>query len=234
MPSKRSGCAISGPIVIMIAIFASLLAAGLFLGSPYLQGRPAFPRGTFPLLVEGNQIMVEMDPDGEVFLLGDQPLVVPDTGTGGPVVGQLVTSTPNVLPTSGPPASVTPVTPVIVPTAPPPTLTPRPQTGCVIFTNHTVQSGETLFSISRQYVTSIPLMARHGISSTSLTPGAVIAVPVGDPACCTNGWRPYVVESGDTWFGIAQQCGITVDSLLGGNGLSAGATLYMTSVICIP
>jgi len=215
----------------MIAIFATLLAAGLFLGIPYLQGRPAFPRGTFPLLVEGNQIMVEMDPNGEVFLLGDAPLVDAGAGTGGPVVGQLVTSTPAIIATTAPP---TPVTPVIVPTAAPPTATPQPQASCVIFTSHTVQAGETLFSISRQYVTSIPLMARHGISSTSLTPGAVISVPVGNPACCTNGWRPYVVESGDTWFGIAQQCGITVDSLLGGNGLSAGATLYMTSVICIP
>ncbi|HOU41889.1 MAG TPA: LysM peptidoglycan-binding domain-containing protein [Promineifilum sp.] len=230
MPPKRSGT-VSRPIVIMIAIFATLLAAGLFLGIPYLQGRPAFPRGTFPLLVEGNQIMVEMDPNGEVFLLGDAPLVDAGAGTGGPVVGQLVTSTPAIIATTAPP---TPVTPVIVPTAAPPTATPQPQASCVIFTSHTVQAGETLFSISRQYVTSIPLMARHGISSTSLTPGAVISVPVGNPACCTNGWRPYVVESGDTWFGIAQQCGITVDSLLGGNGLSAGATLYMTSVICIP
>lgn len=230
MPPKRSGCAVSRPIMIMITIFASLLAAGLFLGIPYLQGRPAFPRGTFPVLVEGNQIKVEMDPNGEVFLLGDEPLPQLGVGTGGPVTGQLVTSTPAIVATVALPP---PATPVIVPTTSP-TLTPQPQPSCVIFTNHTVQSGETLFSISRQYVTSIALMARHGISSTSLTPGAVIAVPVGNPACCTNGWRPYVVESGDTWFGIAQQCGITVDSLLQSNGVGAGATLYMTSVICIP
>ena len=234
MPAKRSGCgAIATPVLILIAIFASLLAAGLFLGIPYLQGKPAFPRGTFPLLVEGNQIMVEMDPDGEVYLIR-LPGELPPTGTGGPISGSLVTSTPNILPTSAPPPPVTLTLPPILPTAAPATATARPQLGCVAFTSHTVQAGETLFSISRQYVTSIALMARHGISSTSLTPGAVLRVPVGDPACCSGGWRPYVVESGDTWFGIAQQCGIPVDTLLQGNGVGAGATLYMTSVICIP
>lgn len=230
MQQRRSGSAINRPVLILITIFATLLAAGLFLGIPYLQGRPQFASGKFPLLVEGNQITLDMDPDQEVYLVplpGEQP-----PGLGGEVVGQLATSTPAVLPTSPPP--VTPTLPPVLPTAPPPTATPRPQSGCIIFTNHTVQAGETLFSISRRYVTSIPLMARHGISSTSLTPGAVIRVPVGDPACCTGGWRPYVVEDGDTWFGIARQCGITVDALLQGNGVGAGSMLYMTSVICVP
>ena len=70
MPTKRSGCAVSWPVLIIITIFASLLAAGLFLGIPYLQGRPEFPRGKFQRVVEGNQIMVEMDPDQEVYLIG--------------------------------------------------------------------------------------------------------------------------------------------------------------------
>ena len=232
MPAKRSGC-ISWPVLIIITISASLLAAGLFLGIPYLQGRPEFPRGKFPLVVEGNQIMVEMDPDQEVYLIGLPGEV--DTGIGGQVIGQVATATPAILPTAGPPVPTN--TPAILPTAAPPpaaTATARPQTGCVTFTNHTVQAGQTLFSISRQYVTSIPLMARHGISSTSLTPGAVLSVPVGDPSCCTGGWRPYVVESGETWFGIAQQCGITLDTLLQGNGANSSTPLFMTQVICVP
>ncbi len=106
--------------------------------------------------------------------------------------------------------------------------------GCVTFTGYTVQAGDTLYSISHKFVTSIPLMARHGISSTSLTPGAALSVPVGDPACCSGGWRPYVVEEGETWFSIAQSCGITTDALYQGNGVGAGAPLYMASVICVP
>ena len=230
MPAKRSGCVVSWPVLIIITIFASLLAAGLFLGIPYLQGRPEFPRGKFPLVVEGNSIMVEMDPDQEVYLIGLPGEV--DLGTGGQIVPLLATSTPAILPTSPPPVPAT--LPPVVPTAPPPTATARPQAGCVTFVNHTVQAGQTLFSISRQYVTSIALMARHGISSTSLTPGAVLRVPVGDPSCCTGGWRPYVVESGESWFGIAQQCGITLDTLLQGNGANSSTMLYVTQVICVP
>jgi LysM repeat protein len=229
MPAKRSGCAVSWPVLIIITIFASLLAAGLFLGIPYLQGRPAFPRGTFERVIEGNPIRVEMDPDQEVYLIGLPGEI--DTGTGGQIISQLPTATPAIVPTWTP---VLPTLQPVVPTTLPPTATAPPQTGCVTFVSHTVQSGQTLFSISRQYVTSIALMARHGISSTSLTPGAVLSVPVGDPACCSGGWRPYVVESGETWFGIAQTCGITLDTLLQGNGANSSTPLFMTQVICVP
>ena len=97
MPTKRSGCAISWPVLIIITIFASLLAAGLFLGIPYLQGRPEFPRGKFQRVVEGNQIMVEMDPDQEVYLIGLPGEV--DSGIGGQIIGQLPTATPAIIPT---------------------------------------------------------------------------------------------------------------------------------------
>lgn len=227
MPTRRSGCAVSLPILIIIFVAATLLAAGIFLGIPYLQNRPDFPRGTFPIFVEGNQILVEMDPDREVMIFGGGA----GPGTGGQVVGQLVTSTPVVLPTTGP--TLPPPPTATIPLAP--TFTPRPaSTGCVIFTDYAVQAGDTLFSISNKFVTSIPLMARHGISSTSLSPGAVIRVPVGDPSCCTGGWRPYVVSEGETWFSIANKCGVTVDTLQSGNGVGAGAMLYMASVICVP
>jgi len=233
MQRKGSGCAVSLPILIITVVAAALLAAGLFLGIPYLRNRPQFPRGTFEFYVEGNLIRVEMDPNQEVTLL--QPFINPnEPGTGGQASIQVATATPGILlPTPGTPA---PTLPPVVPTVPNilPSLTPRPATACIIFTDYAVQSGDTLFSISRKFVTSIPLMARHGISSTSLTPGAIIRVPVGDPACCANGWRPYVVMEGDTWFSIAQRCGITIDALYGGNGVGPGAMLYMASVICVP
>lgn len=232
MASNKSGCGARLPQFLIIIIVATLLAMGLFLAIPYLEGRPEFPRGTYDLFIEGNLIRVSMDPEQEVYLvpLGGSA----DLGTGGQSLVQVATGTPAVLPTIPATATVQPL-----PTAGPPiaataTITPIPQSGCIIFTNYTVQAGDTLYSISRKFVTSIPLMARHGISSTSLVPGAIIRVPVGDPSCCTGGWRPYVVEDGDTWFGIATQCGITTDALLQGNGLSSGASLYMASVICIP
>lgn len=226
MPSNRSGCATRLPQFLIIIIVASLLAAGLFLAIPFLQGRPEFPRGTSLQFIEGNLITVAMDPEQEVYLV---PLEGIGSGTGGQLQTTLPTATPAILPTVGATATTQPL-----PTAPPPTVTPIPRTGCVIFTDYAVQAGDTLYSISRKFVTSITLMARHGISSTSLVPGAVIRVPVGDPSCCTGGWRPYVVEEGDTWFGIATTCGVSTETLLQGNGLTSGATLYLASVICVP
>lgn len=228
MASNRSGCASRLPQLIIIIIVATLLAAGIFLAIPYIQGRPEYPRGTYELIVEGNLIRVSMDPQSEVFLI---PIGGLAPGTGGQSLVQVATGTPVILPTGLPTATTQ-----TLPTSPPPqsTATPRPQSSCVIFTDYSVQAGDTLFSISHKFVTSIPLMARHGISSTNLVPGAVIRVPVGDPSCCTGGWRPYVVEEGESWFGIAQSCGITVDALLQGNGLSPGSPLYMASVICVP
>ena len=55
MTTKRSG-AINWPILILIAIVAGLAAVGLFLGIPYLQGRPDFARGTFPVWVDAAQL----------------------------------------------------------------------------------------------------------------------------------------------------------------------------------
>lgn len=199
---------------------AGLLALGIPLAI-YAKSRPMLPRGVQEWFVEGYQVKVAMDPGQEVVLWP------PDSGTGGqPSLSSLATSTPAILPTA-PPA--TPLPPQ--PTA---TFTPIPQASCILFTNYQVQAGDTLYSISRRFVTSITLMARHGISSTSLVPGAVIPVPVGDPACCGGGWRPYVVEEGDTWSGIAANSGITTDLLLQNNGRAPGETLYLASVVCTP
>ncbi len=227
MSSSNSGCA-RLPQVLIILIVATLFAAGLFLAIPYLRGRPQLPRGTYILNVEGRNIRVVMDPEQEVFLI---PLAnTSPAGTGGESVAAVASATSAVLPTAGPPATTVPT----LPTAPPPTATTRPRASCVIFSDYQVAAGDTLYSISRKFVTSVALMARHGISSVSLTPGNVIRVPVGDPACCTGGWRPYVVLEADTWFNLARTNGVTVEQLQQASGLGAGATLYMTDVICIP
>lgn len=222
--SNRSGCGLRLPQLLIILLVPTLLAVGAFLLVSLLWGRPDLPRGTYELIVDGSLMRVVMDPERQLYLIP-----VGGGATGGQTVAQIASPTPNVLPSAPPPAPTQ-----IVPTAPPPTATPRPRRDCIIFSAYRVQAGDTLYSISRKFVTSIPLMARYGISSTSLVPGNELSVPVGDPSCCQSGWRPYVVAEGESWFGIAQQCGITTDALLAGNGLSAGAPLYMASVICVP
>ncbi len=228
--STGSGCWNRLPQLIIVIIVASLLAVGIFLAIPYLQGRPQFPEGTFPLVVEGNEVLVALDPEREVAFAQTSTPGAP--GTGGQNVVQIATNTPVILPSPQPTGTIQ-VLPTPGPATPIP-LTPTPRPSCVTFINYQVQQGDTLFSISRRHVTSIALMASKGISSSSLVPGRVISLPVGDPSCCQGGWKPYVVEEGDTWFGIARSCGITVDALLQGNRLPAGSTLYMASVICVP
>lgn len=227
MTSSNKGCA-RLPQVLIILIVATLFAAGLFLAIPYLRGRPQLPRGTYNLNVEGRNIRVVMDPEQEVYLL---PIGgASATGTGGESLVAVPTATQAVLPSA---VATTLPTP-LPPTAPIPTATTPARGACVIFSDYRVASGDTLYSISRRFVTSVALMARHGISSVSLTPGNVIRVPVGDPACCNGGWRPYVVLEADTWFNLARTNGVTVEQLQQASGLGTGATLYMTDVICIP
>lgn len=219
---QPSGCKSRLPQLTMVILAAILLALGGLL-VVYAQARPKLPRGSSDVLVEGRQVRIAMDPQQEVYL------VPVEQGTGGQQFSQIPTGTPAILPTAPPAVTIQPL-----PTAPPPTVTPIPQASCIIFTDYTVQAGDTLYSISRRFVTSITLMARHGISSTSLIPGHVIRIPVGDPSCCSGGWRPYVVEEGDTWSGVAAFSGITTDTLLQSNGRSSGAILYLASVICTP
>lgn len=223
MTSSPAGCSSRLPQILIVIVAAVLFALAISSWG-WLSARPELPNGTKDVLVEGNQVRVVMDPRQEVSLL------TPEPGLGSqPAVSSLATSTPAILPTSAP---ATPLPPL--PTAPPPGNTPIPQAACILFTSYQVQAGDTLFSISRRFVTSITLMARHGISSTSLVPGAIIEVPVGDPSCCSGGWRPYVVEDGETWSNIAFNSGVTTEVLMQTNGRAPGEMLYLASVICTP
>jgi len=108
---------------------------------------------------------------------------------------------------------------------------------------HIVMPGETLFTIANHYGTTVPLvMLANGLSDYTIYvyqrlvippegwtggwwgwPG----VPPGGPA---GSWNTYVVQRGDTLYGIARRFGVTVAQLMAANGLSnsniqAGMTL---------
>lgn len=220
MPSKQSGCRSQLAPITLIIVVAIILAIGLLLAIPYLSARPEFGPGVTPVYPEGTEVLTKPDPDGQ-FILTGQNTATPTGGQGGLILN---TSTPIVLPTEAPPH--TPLAP---------TATPIPATAVnsIIFVDYVVQPGDTLYSISRKFVTSIELMARYGISSANIIAGNVIRVPVGNPAYCASGWQPYPVTEGQTWFSIAMKCGVTVDYLLSGNG-GPGTPLYAASIICIP
>lgn len=230
MPRDREGFTSLLPQIVFVVLLAIVLTLGLFLAIPYLQGRPEFPIGTYSLIADGATIVVATDPEQEVFLIPLGGGIAPE-GSGGQGVAQIAT-TPIIIPSSTPNILPSP-TPNILPSAVPATPIP-PGNSCIAFTNYTVQPGDTLFSISMRYVTSIDMMARFGISSTNIVPGNVIRLPVGDPNCCPAGWKPYAVTQGESAFSIAQQCGTTIQELQRVNGLDANFSIYAASVICVP
>ncbi len=117
---------------------------------------------------------------------------------------------------------------------PEPEPTPLPSPDEVIFTNYTVQPGDTLYSISRNRIdTNIALMARYGISARDIVAGRVIRLPIGNPAYCSAG-RPYAVHEGDTLFSLSRRFNVGVDQLRQMNNLDENATIYVARILCVP
>jgi LysM repeat protein len=212
-------------IVLLMMVLAIVLAIGLLLVGRIVMDRPdsaaeaALPEGvtTYPISVEGQDVLIFVDPN-------QRPIIVVPTAVPVPVVVEQSQPETAVDTTSAEPAADTAV-----------------QSGAtggvpadhVTFILYTVQPGDTLFRIAQNHITSIPLMAKHGISSVNIVPGNQFNLPVGDAAACP-GAQPYVVLAGDTAFGISSYYGITLEQLQAMNNLDANYSLYETQVICVP
>lgn len=202
-------------IVTVAAVIGLALAAAYF----YIRQRPDLPPGTFEFTVDGQPVRVEADPNRLVTFPDES------VGQGGQEVQPAPTNT------SIPVATATPI-----PTAVPlPTATPVPPTKTlqVIFEPYQVGPGDTLYGITRKRNTTIPLMARYGISAAKLIPGMTIQLPVANPAFCASG-RPYVVQEGDTLSRIGRRFNTTVNTLIELNNFQSGYRLDLTQVICVP
>lgn len=90
---------------------------------------------------------------------------------------------------------------------------------------HSLEKGETLYSISRKYKVSYEaLAAANGITDpTKLRIGTVLIIP-----------SVHVVAKGETLFGLSRQYGVTVDDLLAANKLSAGYVLKIGDTLIVP
>jgi N-acetylmuramoyl-L-alanine amidase len=117
---------------------------------------------------------------------------------------------------------------------------------------HTVQPGETLWSIAAaNNLTTRTVAAYNGLSedaqvvlgSTVMVPtttegyaalqnaGLVGSTPTSAPAAASGGGGSYVVQPGDTLTAIAGRAGVSVSSLAAANGLDpAGVLLAGTSL----
>jgi len=91
--------------------------------------------------------------------------------------------------------------------------------------SYTIQSGDTLWSISQKTGTTVEqLKAANGLSSNMIYAGSTIQTSGsggsgGTAQASSNG--TYTVKAGDTLFKIASAHGISVDSLKSINGLSS-------------
>ena len=90
---------------------------------------------------------------------------------------------------------------------------------------HTLEKGETLYSVSRKYKVSYEALASaNGVTDpTKLKVGTVLIIP-----------SVHVVEKGETLFGLARQYGISIGDLLAANKLSQSYVLKIGDVLVVP
>lgn len=90
--------------------------------------------------------------------------------------------------------------------------------GQALAAQYTVKSGDSLYTISRLYNTTVTnIKSANGLSSTNVYPGQVLNIP---------GVTTYTVKKGDTLYIISQKFGVSVSSLKSLNGLTSDA-LYV-------
>jgi uncharacterized protein len=144
-----------------------------------------------------------------------------------------LTVTPPLSPTEGltPTEALTPTT-ALTPTEPvSPTIAPEPGASTLTYT---VQPGDSLSSVARQFgITIRALATANGLSTTSyLYIGQRIVLPsdAQQPTCTTE----HLVELGDTLTSIARQYGLTLGQLATANGLSDLNLIRLGQRLCIP
>ena len=83
---------------------------------------------------------------------------------------------------------------------------------------YTVQPGDSLWSISREYGTTVNAIKNlNGLSSDLLRVGQQLLIPTAQRS--TN--RTYIVQAGDTLYAIANKYGTTVDDIKNLNNLTS-------------
>ena len=110
-------------------------------------------------------------------------------------------------------------------------------------TSHVVQKGDTLYSLSRTYGTSVQAICEaNGIADgSSVKVGQKLTIP-GAPASVSpqpaqtvkQGDGSYTVQKGDTWYGIARTFSTNVNELYTLNGVDKDATLKVGQKIKVP
>ena len=150
-------------------------------------------------------------------------------------------------PTQAPPTATALPSPtyVVVPTATP-LNSPTPEATATLppdHTRHTVESGETVSTIAKQYgTTSKAVLDANGLkSNTIISVGdeLIIPLPVANTSTPTPTLTPsptpfeYTIRSGDTLSAIAKRYDTTVETLMGVNNIADATGLRIGTKIII-
>ncbi|MFZ1401069.1 MAG: LysM peptidoglycan-binding domain-containing protein [Candidatus Promineifilaceae bacterium] len=226
MPNVRSS------VVLLMIALAIIMAAGVFLAMNVVQNRdeatvPVATDGGFVVNVGGQPISLQVDPNTRpnIVELPTSETESPRTEDVAVTDQQVESATVTPEPTAVPPS-----TEVVQATAVP----AIPTVEKIIYQPYQVQQGDTLYSLSQAFATSISLMADKGISQTNLVPGTTIDIPVGNPEFCSGRGQVYAVGEGDTAFNISQRYNTTPENLQALNGLDANYTVKIADIICVP
>ncbi|MCC6190012.1 MAG: LysM peptidoglycan-binding domain-containing protein [Anaerolineales bacterium] len=109
-------------------------------------------------------------------------------------------------------------------------------------TIYVVQRGDTLFSIATRFgVTVQAIVAANGLANPNLIfVGQQLTIPTGGgpaptaPPPTSAGGTTYVVQRGDTLFGIAVRFGVTVQAIVAANSLANANLIYAGQRLIIP
>ena len=132
--------------------------------------------------------------------------------------------------------------------APTPTATAAPpssSSGNVVW--HTVQRGETTYSIARRYGTTVSAIAQANglVNPSQIVVGQKLKIPTSGGSSSgssgssggTTGCRArHTVQRGEWVWQIARNYGVSPYDILAANGMSvsSGSTIYAGTVLCIP
>ncbi|MDR3019942.1 MAG: transglycosylase SLT domain-containing protein [Treponema sp.] len=108
---------------------------------------------------------------------------------------------------------------------------------------HIVRHGDTLWSMSRHYGTSLNLIEQHnpGISNRYLKIGETIVIPAfGDtpplirPAVTTDFNASHVVQKGETFWSLGRRFGVDPQALAEANGMTLNQILHEGRTLKVP
>lgn len=105
--------------------------------------------------------------------------------------------------------------------------------------SHTVKMGDTLWSISQKYSTTVSnLKSVNGLATDIIYPNqklevSTLAKPASTAQVTATSGATYKIKQGDTLFGIAKEYGVSVNQLMSWNKISSVDRIYTGDIIAV-